>query len=138
MVVEFNCRLGDPETQALMPRLRTDLLETLFKATTVGISDVTFAWDPTTTVNVVLASSGYPDAPVTGYEVKGLAEIDRDDVIIFHAGTASANGRIVTSGGRVLSVVGMGSGVAGARNSAYDAITEIEFTGKQFRSDIGK
>jgi phosphoribosylamine--glycine ligase len=136
-VVEFNCRLGDPETQALMPRLKTDLLEALYSATTTGLTGVALEWRKITTVNVVIASKGYPDAPTTGYEVRGLSDITDDDVIIFHAGTQSANGRVVTAGGRVLSVVGIGSDVETARARSYEAITEIEFTGKQFRSDIG-
>jgi phosphoribosylamine--glycine ligase len=136
-VVEFNCRLGDPETQALMPRLKTDLLDALYSATTTGLTGVALEWRKITTVNVVIASKGYPDAPTTGYEVRGLSDITDDDVIIFHAGTQSANGRVVTAGGRVLSVVGIGSDVETARARSYEAITEIEFTGKQFRSDIG-
>lgn len=136
-VVEFNCRLGDPETQALMPRLRTDLLSALHAAATNGLAGVTLEWSDDATVNVVLASRGYPDDPATGYDIRGLDEAASNDAIIFHAGTRTTEGGLVTSGGRVLSVVGVGPTTASARERAYAAVSHIEFTGKQFRSDIG-
>lgn len=136
-VVEFNCRLGDPETQALMPRLRSDLLAALHAAATRGLSNVTLEWTDDATVNVVLASKGYPDNPASGYDIRGLEEVAASDAIIFHAGTKTVAGKLVSSGGRVLNVVGVGSSAASARERAYAAVSLIEFTGKQFRSDIG-
>ena len=136
-VVEYNCRLGDPETQALVPRLESDLLSVLYKASTVGLTGAILDWNGLATVNVVLASKGYPDDPVTGYVIRGLDSVDQDEVIVFHAGTRLTNGTITTSGGRVLSVVGVDTDAQVARERAYRGANEIEFTGKQFRSDIG-
>jgi phosphoribosylamine--glycine ligase len=137
-VVEFNCRLGDPETQTLMPRLDSDLLATLHNASTVGLDDVSLEWRPLAAVNVVMASKGYPDAPTTGYDIRGLDSVDGAATLVFHAGTAFKDDRVVTSGGRVLSIVGLGPDRTTARTSAYDAVAHVEFTGKQFRSDIAQ
>lgn len=137
-VVEFNCRLGDPETQTLMPRLDADLLEVLHSAATVGLNDISIAWKPMAAVNVVVASKGYPDAPTTGYDIRGLDAVAEPATLVFHAGTAFKDDRVVTSGGRVLSIVGLGPDRTAARTSAYDTVAKIEFTGKQFRSDIAQ
>jgi len=133
-VLEFNCRLGDPETQVLMPRLETDLLVLLHAAATVGLSGQSLVWSDTAAVDVVLASPGYPDDVATGFDISGLGE--SGDALIFHAGTATDGSRLVTSGGRVLNVVGVGDTLEDARNIAYAQAELIEFQGKQFRDDI--
>jgi phosphoribosylamine---glycine ligase len=138
-VIEFNVRFGDPETQAILPRLRTDLLE-LLKACTVrgGLSGVApLQWDPRAAVTVVLASAGYPESSCTGDVIAGLDRIAGDDLFVTHAGTAlDAAGDVVTAGGRVLSVTALGDDIAAARVEAYAAADMISFDGKQLRHDI--
>jgi phosphoribosylamine---glycine ligase len=138
-VIEFNVRFGDPETQAILPRLRTDLLE-LLEACTVrgGLSGVaSLQWDTRAAVTVVLASAGYPESSSSGDVITGLDRIAGDDLFVTHAGTAlDADGAIVTAGGRVLSVTALGDGTAAARAEAYAAADMISFDGKQLRHDI--
>jgi phosphoribosylamine--glycine ligase len=134
-VLEFNCRFGDPETQAILPRLRSDLVGIMQAAATGSIAGLTLEWSPQATVNVVLASPGYPENPERGAPIQGLA--DWDDVHVFHAGTAWQDDRLVTSGGRVLSVVGVGPDVTRARDRAYAAAADITWPGRQLRTDIG-
>jgi phosphoribosylamine---glycine ligase len=133
-VLEFNCRLGDPETQALMPRMQTDLVEILHAAAHGSVADAEVSWSPLHAVNVVLAAPGYPDDPEKGLAIIGLEHVS--EATVFHAGTAVVDGRLVTSGGRVLSVVGLGETLADARADAYAAANLIQFKGKQFRTDI--
>jgi phosphoribosylamine---glycine ligase len=136
-VLEFNVRFGDPETQAILPRLRTDLLE-LFELALVpgGLSGVTLEWTPDTAVTLVLASRGYPASSSSGDRITGLDRV-RDDVWITHAGTARGpGGSFVTAGGRVLGVTALGADAAAARDSAYAAADMIEFDGRQMRRDI--
>lgn len=132
-VLEFNCRMGDPETQVVLPRLDEDLL-----ALVAGpLPDRPLHWRPDAAVNVVLASEGYPEAPESGVEITGVEDVaSEDDVIVFHAGTRRENGALVTAGGRVLNVVGIGDTVAAARDRAYDAVDRIHFEGMQYRTDI--
>jgi phosphoribosylamine--glycine ligase len=136
-VVEFNCRFGDPETQAILPRLRSDLLP-LLEATIDGkIDNYTIEWDERAAVTVVLASGGYPGKYETGRPISGLdAAAKLKDVQVFHAGTRSANGEIVTAGGRVLAVTALGSTIEGARTRAYEAVSAIHFEGCHYRRDI--
>lgn len=136
-VLEFNCRFGDPETQSLLPRLRTDLLD-LLEATLDGTLDQCAPeWDERAAVCVVMASAGYPGSYERGSEIRGLGAIaGREDVLVFHAGTREENGHVVTAGGRVLGVTALGSGLADARERAYEAVGRIEFEGAQFRRDI--
>jgi phosphoribosylamine---glycine ligase len=138
-VIEFNVRFGDPETQAILPRLQTDLLD-LLEACTVpgGLSGVApLRWDPRAAVTVVLASAGYPESSSSGDVITGLDRIAGDDLFVTHAGTAlDADGAIVTAGGRVLSVTALGDGTAAARAEAYAAADMISFDGKQLRHDI--
>lgn len=134
-VIEFNCRLGDPETQVVLPRLETDLLEVLAVAATGQLSDAGLTWHPRAAVNVVLASPGYPDAPRSGSVISGLDDVG-PDVLVFHAGTRREGRRLLTAGGRVLSVVGTGASMDTARENAYRAVEAIRFDGKQFRTDI--
>ncbi|HXD60038.1 MAG TPA: phosphoribosylamine--glycine ligase [Thermoleophilaceae bacterium] len=136
-VLEYNCRFGDPETQAVLPRLRSDLLEVLQAASTLGgLEGVTLEWSQDWAVTVVLASRGYPESSSSGDEITGLRNIDSLEVEVLHAGTAEENGKIVTAGGRVLSVTGIGPTAAEARERAYTAAERVEFEGKQMRHDI--
>ncbi len=136
-VLEFNVRFGDPETQAILPRLRSDLLELIDKAMVPGaLSGVSLAWTPETAVTVVLASAGYPESSSRGDVISGLDAVPTD-VYVTHAGTArDQDGLIVTAGGRVLSVTALGPTAADARAAAYAAADMVEFEGKQLRRDI--
>jgi phosphoribosylamine---glycine ligase len=135
-VLEFNCRFGDPETQAILPRLKSDLLP-LLEATIDGTLDSTkIEWDARPAVTVVMASGGYPDKYETGKPISGLAAAVSDNVQIFHAGTRREKDEIVTSGGRVLAVTALGETVAAARVRAYDAVSRIHFEGCHYRRDI--
>jgi phosphoribosylamine---glycine ligase len=136
-VLEFNVRFGDPETQAILPRLRSDLLALLQAATVPGgLGGAQLEWAPKTAVTIVLASRGYPASASTGDVISGL-DATAPDVYVTHAGTAlNESGEIVTAGGRVLSVTGLGRDAAAARATAYAAADMIEFTGKQLRRDI--
>jgi phosphoribosylamine--glycine ligase len=137
-VLEFNCRFGDPETQVLMRRLSSDLLD-LIEATLEGrLAEVQPVWDERPAVCVVLASGGYPGTIEKGKIIFGLEALQADpDVVVFHAGTASHNGKMVTNGGRVLGVTAMGTTLEEARVKAYAAANTISFEGKQLRHDIG-
>ena len=136
-VLEFNCRFGDPETQAVLPRLRSDLLELLEAATRPGgLGSVEPEWSDEWAVTVVLASAGYPTSSSKGDEIQGLRALDSLDVEVLHAGTAEESGRLVTAGGRVLNVTGLGDTPGAARDRAYAAAEQIRFEGKQMRTDI--
>ncbi|HEU0024041.1 MAG TPA: phosphoribosylamine--glycine ligase [Thermoleophilaceae bacterium] len=133
-VLEFNARFGDPETQAVLPRLRSDLVELLEAATAPGgLDGVEPEWSSDWAVTVVLASRGYPASSSIGDEITGLDGLDAE---VFHAGTAERDGAIVTAGGRVLNVTGLGPSPAAARDRAYEAAERIRFDGKQMRTDI--
>ena len=136
-VLEFNCRFGDPETQAILPRMKSDLLQ-LFEATIDGHLDkMKIEWDERVAVTVVMASGGYPEKYETGKIINGLDEVARmSDVQIFHAGTRKVNSDIVTSGGRVLAVTALGATRTEARQRAYDAVAKIHFDGCHYRRDI--
>jgi phosphoribosylamine--glycine ligase len=136
-VLEFNVRFGDPETQAILPRLRSDLLELLWSATEPGgLDGFTLQWTPEMAVTVVLASAGYPESSSSGDVISGLDAVG-PEVEVTHAGTArDASGAIVTAGGRVLNVTALGDGAADARAAAYAAADMIEFDGSQLRRDI--
>jgi len=135
-VLEFNVRFGDPETQAVLPRLRSDLLDLMQRATTPGgLEGVRLEWDARTAVTVVLASRGYPASSSSGDVIEGLDRIP-PEVEITHAGTAERDGEIVTAGGRVLNVTSLGEGTRAAREHAYAAADVISFDGKQMRRDI--
>jgi phosphoribosylamine--glycine ligase len=133
-VLEFNCRLGDPETQVVLPRMYSDLVDLIEAGLAGTLAKAECKWGEMAAVNVVLASGGYPDSPKSGDSIK-LPEI-ADDELIFHAGTAFENGRLVTAGGRVVSAVGVGSDVEHARVRAYELAGRVSFAGKQFRRDI--
>lgn len=137
--LEFNCRFGDPETQALMPLLESDLVE-LALATIAGrLHETPLQFSSRAAVCVVLASGGYPHEYRTGLPIEGLEQASQSpNVLIFHAGTRTEGGRIVTSGGRVLNIVGLGATLAEARENAYRAIEQIQFEGMHYRSDIAQ
>ena len=144
--LEFNCRMGDPETQPIMMRLKTDLVDVLMAATEPGphgnLDQIELEWDRRTALGVVMAAAGYPAAPRKGDAVSGLPK-DSDDVMVFHAGTAPASGSadkdgaVVTSGGRVLCVTVLADNVKLAQQRAYDVARGIHFDGAQYRTDIG-
>jgi phosphoribosylamine--glycine ligase len=137
-LLEFNCRFGDPETQVIVPRLRSDLAELLLAVAEGDLGGLTADVSPRSCVTVVATSEGYPGPYRTAREIHGLQEAaEVDDAIVFHSGTAERQGRVVTSGGRVLSVSGLGDSPAEARDRAYDALSRIAFDGMQFRRDIG-
>lgn len=135
-VLEFNCRFGDPETQAILPRLKSDLLP-LLEATIDGkLEGTTIEWDERVAVTVVLASGGYPGKYEVGKPISGLETACPQGVHIFHAGTRRENGSVVTAGGRVLAVTALGETVAAARDRAYEAVSQIHFDGCHYRRDI--
>jgi phosphoribosylamine--glycine ligase len=139
-VLEFNCRLGDPETQPIMARLTSDFVELLQHAVSGALDRVEAQWDRRSALGVVLAAAGYPDAPRRGDAIAGLDAITTQrhpDVVVFHAGTAAEGDKVVTSGGRVMCVTALGDSVRMAQKAAYAAIAELRFEGMQFRTDIG-
>jgi len=136
-VVEFNCRFGDPETQVILPRLMSDLFEPLWGCATSDLSGVSLQWSESPCVGVVIAAQGYPGPYRQGDVIDGLDEID-DGVLVFQAGTArDAKGKLVTAGGRVITVVAMGPTLEVARSRVYQNVERIRFTGMHFRRDIG-
>jgi phosphoribosylamine--glycine ligase len=137
MVLEFNCRLGDPETQAVLPRLDSDVAELVLAAVEGNLGSHLVHWRPESCVTVVLASGGYPGDHGAGFEVTGEeAAVALGDVEVFHAGTARKDGRVVTAGGRVLAVSALGKDLAEARDRAYAAASLISFEGMHYRRDI--
>jgi phosphoribosylamine--glycine ligase len=134
--LEFNCRMGDPETQPIMARLKTDLVNVMEHAVNGTLDEVELEWDRRTALGVVMAAGGYPDAPKKGDAINGIPA-ETADSVTFHAGSALENGELKTSGGRVLCVVGLGDSVRVAQKHAYEAVDRIRFDGMQFRRDIG-
>lgn len=138
-LLEFNCRLGDPEAQVILPRLDGDLLPLLQAVARSELQSQRLAWRHEASVCVALAAQGYPDAPHRGDVITGIAEaLAMPGTLVFHAGTAVEDGRLLTAGGRVLSVVGRGGTLDDAVTTAYGAVAKIQFAGMQYRSDIGK
>ena len=136
-VLEFNCRLGDPEAQVLLPRLENDLLELLDVAAAGALPSSPLQWSAGAAVDVVLAAPGYPEAPEKGAPISGVDAAAADpDVIVFHAGTREDETGLMTAGGRVLNVVGLGESVTAARAAAYRGVARIDFPGMQYRDDI--
>ena len=136
-VLEFNCRFGDPETQPILFRLESDLVELCLACFDGRLADAPIAWDSRAAVGVVMASAGYPADYEKGKPISGLDEVDTETVKVFHAGTRLQNGAVVTDGGRVLCVVALGNGVADARESAYRGVEKIGWEGAFWRTDIG-
>lgn len=135
-VLEYNVRLGDPETQVVLPRLETDLAEIFNKIIDNKLSQVKIGWKEEAAVCVILASQGYPDNYKKGFEITGLDSIE-DGLLIFHSGTSKLGGKIVTNGGRVLGIVGRAETVEEARQKVYKNIDKVHFKGAFYRSDIG-
>jgi phosphoribosylamine---glycine ligase len=137
-ILEYNCRFGDPETQAVFARLDSDPAPWLFGAATGELPDAAMRWDPRASVCVVLAAAKYPASPELGDSIEGIAAAEAlGDVVVFHAGTASRGEALVTSGGRVVGVTALGADVEEARSLAYRAAAAIEFRGMHYRRDIG-
>jgi phosphoribosylamine--glycine ligase len=136
-VIEFNCRLGDPETQPILFRLRSDLLDVCLGSFEGKLGDEPLVWDSRATVGVVMASRGYPDSYDKGEPIHGLDAAVGGDAKIFHAGTRLDDGTVVTDGGRVLCVVGAGKSVRAARDAAYGAVRKVSWNGAFYRKDIG-
>jgi len=138
--LEFNCRMGDPETQPIMMRLKTDLVDVMLAATEPGphgrLDEIELEWDRRTALGVVMAAHGYPLHPRKGDVITGLPKAE-DDAMVFHAGTSMKDGEVVTSGGRVLCVTALADNVKQAQQRAYEVVLGIHFDGKQYRTDIG-
>jgi phosphoribosylamine--glycine ligase len=134
--LEFNCRMGDPETQPIMLRMKSDLVELIEHALAGTLDRAEVEWDRRTALGVVLAAAGYPDEPRRGDSIEHLPA-DTDDCVVFHAGTQLQNGRLVTSGGRVLCVTALGDSPQLAQRRAYEAVEQVQFSGMQYRRDIG-
>lgn len=135
-VIEYNARFGDPETQVVLPRLKTDLVEIMEAVIDERLDTINIEWDDNAAVCVVLASGGYPTKYQTGYEIKGL-ETAKDNIIVFHAGTKRQDGKIVTAGGRVLGVTAVSATLDQAIADAYKAVESISFQDMHYRKDIG-
>jgi len=137
-VLEFNCRFGDPETQPLLMRMNTDLLELLLAVAEGKLSKMSIKWDPRPAIAVVAAADGYPGHYKSGLPISGIEQADAlPDVKVFHAGTAVKDGKVVTAGGRVLAVTALGKTIADAQKRAYQAMSLIHFEGMHYRKDIG-
>jgi phosphoribosylamine--glycine ligase len=134
--LEFNCRLGDPETQPIMLRMKSDLLELIERAINGTLDQVEAEWDRRTALGVVLASHGYPEEPRKGDSISGIPP-GTDDCRVFHAGTRLDGKTLTSSGGRVLCVTTLGDSVRMARSRAYEVVDRIRFDGMQYRKDIG-
>jgi phosphoribosylamine--glycine ligase len=134
--LEFNCRMGDPETQPIMMRLKSDLLDVFMHATDGTLDQFEMQWDRRFALGVVVAAGGYPLSPKKGDAIKGLPT-DTDDAVVFHAGTAMVDGQVCTSGGRVLCVTALGESAKLAQQRAYEHLKGIHFEGMQYRTDIG-
>jgi phosphoribosylamine--glycine ligase len=137
-VIEYNCRFGDPETQVILPRLKTDLVNILMAVAQGKLSHLKVEWDERPAACVVLASGGYPGTYSKGKVIQGLKEASQvKDAVVFHSGTALKDGQVVTSGGRVLCVTGLGDTIESAIQKAYEAVKHIQFEGAYYRHDIG-
>jgi phosphoribosylamine--glycine ligase len=138
--LEFNCRMGDPETQPIMARLKSDFVDLAEHAVNGTLDVVDAQWDRRTALGVVLAAAGYPESPRKGDAIEGLDKITPEahpDVIVFHAGTMLEDDTVVVNGGRVLCVTALADSVRQAQRAAYAAIADLRFAGMQFRKDIG-
>jgi phosphoribosylamine--glycine ligase len=134
--LEFNCRMGDPETQPIMMRLKSDLVDVMLAATEERLDQIELEWDRRCALGVVMAAHGYPMNPRKGDTITGLPK-DEDDAVVFHAGTTMQDGQVLTSGGRVLCVTVLADSVKQAQQRAYEVAKGIHFDGMQYRRDIG-
>ena len=137
-VIEYNCRFGDPETQVVLPRLKTDIMD-IFDAINNGtLSDLDIEWSDEACACVIMASGGYPKSYPKGLEITGLTDGQADGVIVYHAGTAIKDGKLVTNGGRVLGVTALGKDLREALDKSYAAVEKIHFENAHCRKDIGQ
>jgi phosphoribosylamine--glycine ligase len=137
-VIEFNARFGDPEAQVVLPRLKTDLADIMMAVVNNTLDKISIEWSDEACVGVVMASGGYPGKYQTGFPITGLDDVDKD-ILVFHAGTrVSPEGQVMTSGGRILTVVATGGDLAEAREKVYQNINRIKFEGSHYRKDIAK
>ena len=137
-VLEFNTRFGDPETQSILPRLKSDLVDIMVAACDGDLNELKVEWDPRPCVCVVVTSGGYPGKYKNGFEITGLSDVTDESTVVFHAGTKNDGGTLVTAGGRVLGVTSLGKNLEGAITKAYEAIEKINFEHMFFRRDIGQ
>lgn len=137
-VIEYNCRFGDPETQVVLPRLKTDIMEIFEAINNETLSDLDIEWSDDACTCVVIASGGYPKSYPKGLEITGLTNGQTDGVIVYHAGTAIKDNKLVTSGGRVLGVTALGNTIEDALKKSYEAVDKINFENKHYRTDIGQ
>lgn len=137
-VIEYNCRFGDPETQVVLPRLKTDIMDIFDAINNETLSDLNIEWSNDASACVIIASSGYPKSYPKGLEITGLTNGQADGVTVYHAGTALKDGKLVTAGGRVLGVTALGTDLQQALDTAYNAAEKIDFENKHFRKDIGQ
>lgn len=137
-VIEYNCRFGDPETQVVLPRLKTDIMDIFEAINNETLSEIDIEWSDEACACVIIASGGYPKAYKKGLEINGLENGQLGGVTVYHAGTAIKDGKLVTSGGRVLGVTALGKDLKSALEKSYAAVEKINFEGKHFRKDIGK
>ena len=137
-VIEYNCRFGDPETQVVLPRLKTDIMDIFEAINNETLSELDIEWDDRACTCVIMASGGYPKSYPKGIEIKGLSEGQLDGVTVYHAGTAINDGKLVTAGGRVLGVTALGDTLSEALKKSYDGVKQIEFENAHYRTDIGQ
>ena len=137
-MLEFNARFGDPETQAVLPRLKSDLVDIFLAIIDGRLDEMNIEWHEEAAVCVVIASGGYPETSDKGRVITGLKEAAATGAIVFHAGTKEDNGSIVTNGGRVLGISALGKDIAEAIANAYKGVKEVKFENMQYRTDIGK
>ncbi len=137
-VIEYNCRFGDPETQVVLPRLKTDIMEIFEAINNETLSDLDIEWSDDACTCVVITSGGYPKSYPKGLEITGLTNGQTDGVIVYHAGTAIKDNKLVTSGGRVLGVTALGNTIEDALKKSYEAVDKINFENKHYRTDIGQ
>ena len=137
-VIEYNCRFGDPETQVVLPRLKTDIMEIFEAINNETLSDLDIEWSDDACTCVVIASGGYPKSYPKGLEITGLTNGQTDGVIVYHAGTSIKDNKLVTSGGRVLGVTALGNTIEDALKKSYEAVDKINFENKHYRTDIGQ
>ena len=137
-VIEYNCRFGDPETQVVLPRLKTDIMDIFEAINNETLSELSIEWDERASACVIMASGGYPKSYPKGLEIKGLSDGQLDGVTVYHAGTALKEGKLVTAGGRVLGVTALGDTLSEALEKSYSAVKKIEFENAHYRRDIGK
>jgi len=138
-VLEYNARFGDPETQVVLPRLNTDIIDIFEAVIDERLDEVEISWNDSACVCVIMASGGYPKEYKTGYEISGIEDAERDaNIVVFHAGTKRENGKYYTAGGRVLGVTAMENTLDEAIKKAYEGVGKIKFQDMHYRKDIGK